>query len=192
MATLLIIDVQNTYINYINKTNIINSIQELSKNYHYIYYLWDNVSGQEYSSEIPEEWSFDEEREDQELSSKFSKIIEKQYGFFRDFMDSQILNEEDLVELIKFMIKHNIVDGREIAENIDLFDKFNIQFEKSDIKNINFDDYFISIPTDLIEELKDSNSYVLVGGGINECLREIAILLKSLDIDYQISYEHCY
>lgn len=124
MATLLIIDIQNTYIDFIKKTSIIEDLPEFSKNYNNIYYLFDSVSGQEYYSELPIEWIDNEENDDVIFSDRFNKVIEKQYGFFRDIMDSGVLNDEELVDLIKFMIKYNITDGRDIKENEEILDLY--------------------------------------------------------------------
>ena len=49
----------------------------------------------------------------------------------------------------------------------------------------------VHIP-DLMDFLKRYNQIILTGGGINECLKEVEIALKSLKKDYNIVRQFVY
>jgi hypothetical protein len=195
LSNLLIIDVQNTYAVWITNTNILNDIPILAKQYSNIIYLWDNVSGQELYDEIPDDWMIsDDEESSNTFYDSVNKLIEKQYGFFRDLMDSSKLNisDEDIISLGQFMVKEKLTDMREIYDDKQLEKKFNNRFKNTNIKEINFNDYNFTFPSDLAEELKQHSSYVLVGGGLDECLKEVSLLLDILEITYSIEKSCCY
>lgn len=199
MSKLLIIDVQNTYIEFILGNDLLGKIEKLAEDYSGIYYLWDNISGQDLYDEIPEDWinpsEFNEdglEIEQESFYDRFNKIIEKQYGFMRSIMDANH-NKDDIVKLGKFMLKNNMVDAREIFEcNDDIFNLFKKEFKNSSLLTEDFYGNVFSIPVDLIEELNHLSGCVLVGGGRNECLEEISLLMKIANIEHSILEEYCY
>lgn len=193
MKSLLIIDVQNTYIEYINKKDsVLSNIEKLAKNHDNVIYLYDNISGQDLYSEIPDDWL--EGYNEESFYDSFNYIIEKQYGFFRDFMDSYNLGleVEEIIKLGKFCLKEGISDIRDINENQETLKRFNKHFLNSKITPDIFDVYSFWIPLDLCDELRSYSSFTVVGGGLNECLKEVCILLDILDIKYQIEYTCCY
>ena len=194
MSNLLIIDVQHTYAVWVTNTTILEDIPVLAKQYSNIIYLWDNVSGQELYDEVPDDWMQTSEDNEESFYDSFNKIIEKQYGFFRDLMDSSKLNidTDDIILLGKFMLKEKITDMREIYDDAKLEKKINNTFKNNNIKNINFNDHTFTFPSDLAEELKQYSSLTVVGGGLDECLKEVCILLDILDISYNIDLAYCY
>ncbi len=121
-------------------------------------------------------------------------FYDKGYAFFRYCMDSNIPHET-IVNLVKFMIRHNINDSREI----------NAKFWKQFVKEYKDDDYgtgevrdlleaasdCISIP-DLMEFLGRYNNIVICGGGINECLKEVEIALDALGKQYNVLTQFTY
>lgn len=187
---LLIIDVQNTYRKHCH--NLINKIPSYSKNFSSVFYLFDNIDGQEFDEEIPDEWIEDD------LAEEFYprlKILTKNYAFFRGLMDAGVdENDEELVKLARFMIKHNLTDARDIKENEDTLEKYKIEFKNSPLNNIDFEDYSFYLPEDLISDLQENikDGVTLIGGGRNECLKEVALLLRILDIKYSINEELTY
>lgn len=196
---LLIIDVQNSYMEFIGD-DLLNRIDQLSKNYSDIIYLWDNVSGQELYDELPESWinndEFDEEglvveKEESPLYDRVSKVIDKQYGYIRNIMDTNH-SREDIVLLGKFLIKNKITDATEISENEEALNSYKNEFKNSSLLDVNFEDNVFSLPTDLLEELSYLDGAHLVGGARHECLEEISILLDIIDIPYTILEEYCY
>lgn len=115
------------------------------------------------------------------------KMYDKGYAFFRYCMDFNIPHET-IVNLIKFMVHNNINDSREI----------NAKFWKQFVKEYKDDDYgtgeirdlleaasdCINIP-DLMKFLTPYNNVVLVGGGVNECLREVELAMDALGKHYE-------
>lgn len=118
-------------------------------------------------------------------------FYDKGYAFFRYCMDSGI-DETNVADLIKFMIRHDINDSREIDEN--MWNSFmeETNHSLSDVRDLleNADD-MISIP-DLMEFISRFNNIVLTGGGINECLKEVEIALLALDKPFNILKEYTY
>lgn len=188
MSQLLIIDVQNTYKKHFSP-NLLKDISDLCSNFSQIFYLYDDINGQDIHSEMPDEWLEDEKFYDS------LNIMTKNYAFFRGLMDLGLdAEDEELVRLAKFMRKNKITDAREIEENLEVKEMFYKEFKNSPIMEISFDDYSFYLPEDLMEELESNirNGVTLVGGGRNECLKEVALLLKVLDIDYSINEDLTY
>ena len=197
MNTLLIIDVQNSYMEWILQNDLLTKIPQLSQNYSNIYYLWDNVSGQDLYDELPQDWiegEFDEdgnEIEDTIFYNRVNKVIDKQYGFFRGLMDHPDTEDDDIILLGKFILKHNLYDCREIFNDSETEVLFKKEFKNSPLINIDFESYTMYVPTELLEDLSE-NTYTLVGGGLNECLKEVSLLLKIGNIEHTIIHEYCY
>lgn len=117
------------------------------------------------------------------------RVYDKGYAFFRYCIDEGI-EEESIVNLVKFMIKNNINDSRDI--NREFWEEFINQYGNEDIRELmEFSDNCISIP-DLMDEMKDYHNVILTGGGINECLKEVEIALQALDKTYSVWYEFTY
>ena len=118
-------------------------------------------------------------------------FYDKGYAFFRYCMDSGI-DESNVADLVKFMVKHNINDSREIDE--DMWNSFmeETNHSLSDVRELleNADD-MISIP-DLMDFIGRFNNIVLTGGGINECLKEVEIALLALDKPFNILKQYTY
>ena len=121
-------------------------------------------------------------------------FYDKGYAFFRYCIDSNI-SEESIVNIVKFMIKHDINDSREI--NAKFWNKFieehkDTDYGSGELRSLleNADD-MISIP-DLMHFLGKHSNIVLLGGGIDECLKEVEIALLSLDKDYDVFHQFVY
>jgi hypothetical protein len=116
-----------------------------------------------------------------------STFYDKGYAFFRYCIDKNI-NEDAIVLLIKFMIKNNINDSRDmnwkgfVKEYKEEFrDDATGMWELKELLEGASD--MISIP-DLMDFLERYSNIVLTGGGINQCLKEVEIALLSLDKKY--------
>lgn len=185
---LLIVDVQNTYRSYCH--NLINKIPKFAEEYSEVIYLFDDVDGQDFHAEAPEEWMDNH----QEFYDRL-KVISKNYGFFRNILDLGLdAEDEEIIRLSKFMLQNNISDAREIAEIPEVLVKFKEQFKNSPVNEISFEDYLLYLPMDLIETLNNTfkSGGVVIGGGRNECLKEVCVLLKVLDIPFTVNEELTY
>lgn len=128
---------------------------------------------------------------DEDIVFNEATFYDKGYAFFRYCMDSGI-DEENIVDLVKYMIKHNIYDSRMIDE--DMWDNYmeETNHDQQDVRDLleNAGD-MINIP-DLMDFLKRYSNIVLTGGGINECLKEVEIALLSLDKNYNTLSQFIY
>ena len=118
-------------------------------------------------------------------------FYDKGYAFFRYCMDEGI-DDEATVDLIKYMVKHNINDSREINE--DMWNQFMQEtgHTRQDVRDLlEPADDMIHVP-DLMDEIKNYNSPVLMGGGINECLKEVELAFMALDKPYQVYKKFTY
>ena len=118
-------------------------------------------------------------------------FYDKGYAFFRYCMDNSI-DEDNIVDLVKYMIRHDINDSRDIDE--DMWNNYmeETDHDQQDVRDLleNAGD-MINIP-DLMDFLKRYSNIVLTGGGINECLKEVEIALLSLDKNYNTLSEFVY
>lgn len=120
------------------------------------------------------------------------EFIDKPYAFFRGWMDNDV-NHNFIVEFVKYMIKQGETDSRDILDDedslddemLDLMSRFNIEYD-----DISVD--MIYIP-DIINNIKRLPSNVeLVGGGINECLKEIELLFDAINKRYRTLNKYTY
>lgn len=135
-------------------------------------------------------WLIDDVGIDEEVIEN-ATFYDKGYAFFRYCMDSGI-DEDAIVDLVRYMIKNDITDSREIDEDMwqDFMEQTNHNYEE--IKDLLHEsDDLLSIP-DLMDFLGRFNSIVLTGGGINECLKEVEIALLALDKNYFVYSEFVY
>ena len=118
-------------------------------------------------------------------------FYDKGYAFFRYCMDNSI-DEDNIVDLVKYMVKHSITDSHEIDN--EMWDNFMSETNHTlqDVRELleNADD-MINIP-DLMDFLSNYSNIVLTGGGINECLKEVEIALLALDKPYNILLQYTY
>lgn len=108
---------------------------------------------------------------------KQTKWVDKGYGFFRGWMD-QGVDESNLKKAIRYMTNKRVYDSRDIEEE-EWIENF------PELKNVDFDDP-IFLPQDIrIDKLKKWSGSYLVGGGRNECLAEVKILMDAFNIRYK-------
>lgn len=118
-------------------------------------------------------------------------FYDKGYAFFRYCMDNSI-DEDNIVDLVKYMVGHDITDSRDIDN--EMWNNFMTETNHTvqDVRELleNADD-MINIP-DLMDFLSNYSNIVLTGGGINECLKEVEIALLALDKPYNILSQYTY
>lgn len=132
-------------------------------------------------------WYVDNGLDENILSS--SIWFDKGYAFFRYCMDNY-LEEEKIVEVVRFMIDNDITDSRDITENH--WEEFINMVGSTDAKEmLQFASDCISI-LDLIDELQNYSNIVICGGGINECLKEVEIALLAINKPYSVLTKYIY
>ena len=184
--TIINVDIQPEYKNYIS-FNLYKWIQFLNQNANNnrIIFLYNGedtlgmISENEYKDFLLE-LGLDEDVLDNAI------FYDKGYAFFRYCIDNSI-DENNIVDLVKFMIQNNINDSRDIDEDMwnDYMQETN--HSQEDVRELleNAGD-MINIP-DLMDFLKNYSNIVLLGGGINECLKEVEIALLSLNKNYNLN-----
>jgi hypothetical protein len=116
-------------------------------------------------------------------------LYDKGYAFFRNCMDRGG-EDDELVNLVRFMRSNNINDSRELDE--EFWNAFIDEYGSENIKELMEDsEDCINIP-DLMDVLERLNNIVLVGGGINECLKEVELALDALDKNYDTWHKFTY
>lgn len=169
----------NEWVEFINKTNEENLIVFL--------YNGEEIGGPSENEYIM--WLLDLGISEGVITDSY--FYDKGYAFFRYCMDSGI-DEELIAELIKFMIKKGVNDSRDLNE--DLWDEF-IDESEHDINDIReileYADDMVYIP-ELIDFLKYYNNIVLLGGGLDECLKEVEIALMAINKNYEIFNKYVY
>lgn len=193
--TLLIVDVQPEYnfdfdlfafLQYIN--------QEYSedKDIVYLYNGYETmgmIKENDLKNWLYEGSEYDEQMED--LIYNKIKYYDKGYAFFRFCMDEGI-DDGATVALIKMMIDWNINDSRDLDKEFWVEFVTKNKHKLNDIEQVKdllgHSGDMINVP-DLMDELEGLNNITMVGGGINECLREVEIALMALNKNYNINHE---
>ena len=120
------------------------------------------------------------------------RYFDKGYAFFRYCMDEGV-GEDDIVDLIKFMMRHNINDSRDMDEEAWSIYMQEYNHDQSDVRDLlEYADDMIHIP-ELMEYLQNyGGNIVICGGGINECMKEVEIALMALDKNYRVLTKYTY
>jgi len=183
--TIINVDIQPEYQNWIsfNLNNWVNFINQNGEQNN-IVFLYNGAD----TMGMVEEYEFQNwliELGIDENIIENATFYDKGYAFFRYCMDNSI-DEDNIVDLVKYMVKHSITDSREIDN--EMWDNFMSETNHTlqDVRELleNADD-MINIP-DLMDFLSNYSNIVLTGGGINECLKEVEIALLALDKPYNI------
>lgn len=101
-------------------------------------------------------------------------FVGKVYGFLRGWMDMGV-EQGDIKKAIRYMMSKKVNDSRDI----DIEEWLKVI---PDLDGYPFDDEPIYLPDISLSQLKSFQGSYLVGGGENECLKEIEILLSTFNI----------
>jgi hypothetical protein len=114
---------------------------------------------------------------------------DKGYAFFRYCIDSGI-DDESTTNLVKFMIRKNVNDSRELGE--EFWNEFIDIYGSHDVRGLlEVSNDMVNIP-DLMDFLARYNNIILCGGGVDECLKEVEIALNALDKPYNVLTKYVY
>jgi len=192
-ANLLSVDIQPEYEKFLS-FNLYSYTKFLNKNFSKMNSLTFLYNGADTLGMVSEDdykmWLLENGLSEDVVYS--ANYYDKGYAFFRYCMDEGA-EEKEIVDLVKYMIQHNINDSRDIDE--EMWNGF--------IRDYGYDTSLvrellepaqdcINIP-DLMDELTTySGKIVICGGGINECFKEVEIALSALDKNYNILTEYTY
>ena len=180
--TLIVVDVQPEYQDYFGDlhTELFKYINKNYSKFNNLIFLFNGpelgmISENEYRNWLIENG----------LKNKIAynvDVYDKGYAFFRICIDNNI-EQEETVNLVKFMYENDIADSRDLDE--EFWDSFIHKYGNENIRELlEQSDDCLSIP-ELMDYLKNYNGIVLVGGGVNECLMEVEIALDALGKQYQ-------
>ena len=102
------------------------------------------------------------------------QVVDKGYGFFRSYMD-QGVPDATIIKMIRYLYQHKLNDAR----NIEYSDYVAIMGSDELI------DEAFSINWTSVAQLKRFSGAYIVGGGRNECLREVELLMNAFNIRYK-------
>lgn len=116
--------------------------------------------------------------------SQRARYFDKGYAFFRDLMDTGV-DEDFLIELARHLLSLGLNDARELDDE----DPFIVQLR--DEHGYEKDDIGFFIP-ELARRLQNIGPVAVLGGGVNECLAEVLILLKAMRVPFTVVDEFVY
>lgn len=129
-------------------------------------------------SSIKAYWEETADTYDEDYNSKIDwarfTIVDKGFGFFRSYMD-QGVQESTIIKMIRFLYSTRKQDAR------DLTDEEFIQIMGND--DLRDEAFFINWTS--ISQLRNFSGAYIVGGGKNECLREVQLLMNAFNIRYR-------
>ena len=166
---LVIVDVQEIFP---SSSSVLNDILKYARGFDEIIYVYDVMSKEEHSKK------FDMFRQLKDSGHLRARMVvhEKEFGFIRDLIDSDYHTEQQTRDIVAFMLKHSLHDMRD-AGKLPSWQKY---AEEKDLEDYDPEDYLAYLPDyiyDLLPKVKAGAH--LVGGGRNECLKEIEIVLTA-------------
>ncbi|MDD5152014.1 MAG: hypothetical protein PHC28_16295 [Flavobacterium sp.] len=163
---LIVVDIQPEYQRFCKKL-ITKKFIDIINNQKNIIWFWN---GEDYTNDTKEKlinWL-----NDFDIDTDHIIFIEKGYGFFRDWMDMGI-DSSTIISVIREMVLKKVTNSDDLdPEYID-----KITDGATHISNI----YLPNISISMLKKL--SGAYIC-GGGKNECLWEIELLMNAFNIKY--------
>lgn len=109
-------------------------------------------------------------------------IIDKGYGFFRNWMDAGV-SDASIIKAIRIMTQNRWNDSRENVEDYD--DAASAEKWKKVLNDDSIPFDMISIHPFSMRKLKEYSGSYIMGGGRNECLKEVELLMNAYNIKYK-------
>lgn len=139
------------------------------------------VDIQQYWADTVAEITNDYDNE-QPINWKRFQIVDKGYGYFRAWMDHGI-EPATIIATIRELYRQRVSDSRELE-----FPAFNQRTTTQSliqgaIEEMNDDSLTVNWTS--VAQLKRYSGSYLVGGGRNECLREVELLMNAFNIRYK-------
>ncbi len=137
---------------------------------------WEEVAGGNYDEETDEYTS--------NINWDRFQIVDKGYGFFRNWMD-QGISPATIIRTIRLMYQQKVNDSRRLfwGSNEEYAAKMQ-EFIGTEFQPWMLDDGITTEWTSVAQLKRFSGAY-LVGGGRNECLREVELLMNAFNIKYK-------
>lgn len=146
---------------------------------------WDDTL----NGEAEEYWDDDDEyhynEPEQVMNWNRVQIVDKGYGYFRSWMDAGI-NPAVIIKVIRLLYQNRLNDSRELFGGEDS-DDYAINMQA--LVGNQFQSWMLYDPIVVdwtsVAQLKRFNGAYIVGGGRDECLREVELLMNAFNIKYK-------
>ena len=180
---LIVCDIQPTYQDFF--TFKIHEFISYINSFNDILYLYNDETSNDRLDDIKnwllEHMDYDEELYDSIISK--TTFYAKEFGFFRNLMDSGIMEDTDISKLISHCYKNKISDFRKTNSK---------KLKKINIPIIDFDLHSGSCPILLIDELVQYKNSIIIGGEKDYCLKEIMLINDALDLKLKKNSNYIY
>lgn len=113
------------------------------------------------------------------------QIVDKGYGFFRAWMD-QGISDATIIKVIRYLYQQKLNDTRMLFGGEDdpqYAEKFK-QFIGNEFEDWMLYEHLTTEWTNVAQLRKFNGAYIM-GGGRNECLREVELLMNAFNIKYK-------
>jgi len=110
------------------------------------------------------------------------EFFDKGYGYLRAWMDNNI-QANVIIKTIREMYRQKVSDSRELFSDAEDYEQAMEEFLGSDYDPLMLDDP-LSVGWVAMDQLKRYNNCYLIGGGREECLKEVALLMNAFNIKY--------
>jgi len=113
------------------------------------------------------------------------ELVDKGYGYLRSWMDRGT-NPAVIIRVIREMYQQKVSDSRELfgGEDNPEYDEKMQALMGREFREFDLDDP-IAVNWTSIAQLKQFNGAYIMGGGRNECLREVELLMNAFNIKYK-------
>lgn len=134
---------------------------------------WEETVGYEYDEENDEyiepiDWSR-------------YKIVDKGFGYLRPWMDEGV-DDASIIKTIRALYQYKFSDSRQLID-------VNGQNILQDMLGENYRDWMEDMPISVewisVTLLKQFNGAYIVGGGKDQCLREVELIMNAFNIKYK-------
>lgn len=183
----IVVDIQPMYEEYHSKKfKTWKFCEFLNKSRNILYfYNGQNTVGEDTEEDL-KYWLIENELNEDKLDD--IKFYDKGYGFFRNYMDIGI-SEHIIIKMIRILFQKKVLDSRDIE--IDEWEELlGDDFEEVSTF-LDIEEAFY-IPDINIGKLKEFDGSYIVGGGKNECLKEVQLLMSAFNIKAKMVSDFVY
>lgn len=168
---LIVVDVQPTYRGYISFD--IWKFLEYVQSFKQVLYIHNGRDTSNDDRQDVKNWLIEEADYDDDFINHMDSWDwqEKEFGFLRPWMDNGA-SDDFIVKALRFMEKNRKTDSRDIEPEV-----WAKKFPKD--WNDAFEDDPLYIPDVDLRLLKKYNNATIIGGGKNECLKEMELYMQA-------------
>lgn len=134
---------------------------------------WEETVGEPVEVDDDEEYYFGKSQPSAIDWDRF-ELVDKGYGWFRAYMDQGVPNAT-MIKMIRHLYQHRLHDARQLD-----YDDYVAIMGSDRLIDENF-----SINWTSVAQLKRFSGAYIVGGGREECLREVELLMNAFNIRYK-------